>query len=153
MPFAQIQYRSLVNSPLDFQARRQRFLCITITYTAFFMIIGFVFLGLFINERNELDEYTCGDICAGDGTIYSCGYQQCCDSVDGNNSVFYNSYQYCLGDYAETIFFIIMIIAFGYTAYEIFLIICTLCTAPIFQPNAVIVTQQPMVGYGNAVIV
>ena len=152
MPFAQLQYRSLMNSPLDYQARRQRFLCITITYTAFFFIIGFVFLGLFINERNDLNQYTCGDICASQGTIYNCGYQQCCDSPGGNNSLYYNSYQFCLGDYAELIFFIIMIISFAYTAYEIFLIVCTMCTAPIFQPQAVVVTQ-PMMAYGGPVVV
>ena len=154
MPFAQVQYRSLVNSPLDWQARRQRYLCITITYTVFFLIVAFVFLGLYINERNELNRDNCQDICAAYGTTFDCGYQQCCDSAGGGNSNFYNSYQFCLGDYAQTIFFIVMIIAFVYSGYEIFLIICTLCTAPIFRPQQqVVVTQQPMIARGQNLIV
>ena len=148
MPFAQIQYRSLINSPLDYQARRQRFLCISITYALFFFIIGFVFMGLFLHERNDLNDYNCQQICGYLGTQYNCGYQQCCNSPGGFDSDFYYSYQYCLGDYAQTVFFIIMIIAFAYTVYEVFLIVCIMCTAPIFQPQQqVIVTQQPMVGY------
>ena len=55
MPFAQIQYRYLMNSTMGYQAVRKRYLCITIAYTAIFLCLAFAFLGLFINERNSLD--------------------------------------------------------------------------------------------------
>jgi len=69
MPFAQIQYRYLMNSNLGYQAVRSRYLCITITYTAVFLCLGLVFLGLFINERNALDDYNCS-ICSAYGTPF-----------------------------------------------------------------------------------
>jgi hypothetical protein len=161
MPFAQIQYRQLRNSPLGWQQRRNRFLCISITYTVVFLIIGAVFLGLFLNEQSQLNNYNCS-ICAYYGTPYSCGFQQCCDSIDGYNSYFYNSYQFCLGDYGMTIFFIIMIVCFVYVLYEVFLIVCIMCTASAFSPRSdVVVVNGQTMGlannysspYGNNVVI
>ena len=70
---------------------------------------------------------------------------------------------YCLGNYTELIWFIIMIVLFAYVAYEIFLILCTLCTSPIFWPGQGMMMGGPTVGmvgdygspygYGNTVVV
>jgi hypothetical protein len=79
MPFAQIQYRKIRNTSGDWQQRRSRFLCITISYTSIFLIIGFVFLGLFLNENQAMSQYTCS-VCAPYGTPYSCGTQKCCSN-------------------------------------------------------------------------
>lgn len=129
MPFATIQYRNLRNSTLTWQERRNRFLCLTLTYTSIFLIAGFVFLGLYLAKRNQLNGYTCTQVCGYLNTIYNCGYQQCCDSYDGLNSYYYNSYMFCLGDYLQLVYFIIMITCFSYVVYEILTIICIMCTA------------------------
>lgn len=128
MPFASIQYRTLRSSPLGWQQRRNRFLCWTLTYAGIFLAIGVVFLALFITKNNQLNGYSCQEVCSYLGTPFSCGPQQCCDSPNGDGSYYYNSYMFCLGDYAQSIYFIIMICCFGYVAYEVFLILCLLCT-------------------------
>jgi len=56
-----------------------------------------------------------------------------------------------------------MIVLFGYVVYETFLIICTLCTSPIFWPGQTMMMGGPTVGlttgygspygYGNTVVV
>jgi hypothetical protein len=134
MPFAHVQYRSLRSSPLDYTQRRNRFLCITLTYTLIFLVIACVFLGLYISQNNSLNSYNCS-ICGYLGAPNSCGYQLCCDNYD-----FYYSFQYCLGSYAGSIFFIIMLICFIYGGYELLLIVCILCRGTALQPGVNIIT-------------
>jgi hypothetical protein len=149
MPFASIQYRNLRNSTLNWQERRKRFLCITLSYAAIILIAGFVFLGLYFWKRNWLDGYNCSNLCSYYGTPYSCGYQQCCDSPNGYNSNYYNSFMFCMGDYMELIYFIIMICCFSYVLYELLTICCIVCTASALQDSSNVVVMNnggPYVG-------
>lgn len=132
MPFAQIQYRMLRDSPLLWEERRRRFLCRSISYILMFLIIGTGFLALFLIEKNRLDSYDCS-ICNTYGTPYSCGYQQCCASPDGTTDYDFNSYQYCLGNFWEGIAAIVTVVCYGYVIYESFMVCCILCTKPAFR--------------------
>ena len=134
MPFAHVQYRSLRSSPLGYTQRRNRFLCITLTYTVIFLVIACVFLGLYISQNNSLNSYNCS-ICSYLGASTPCGYQLCCDNYNFNYS-----YQNCLGNYAGSIFFIIMLIFFIYGAYQLFLIVCIFCRGSALQQGVDIIT-------------
>lgn len=136
MPFAHIQYRSLRSSSLDYTQRRNRFLCITLTYTVVFLVIACIFLGLYISANNTLNSYNCS-VCDYLGAPYSCGYQLCC----GVYSYEYYSYSYCAGS-AAGIYFIIMLICFIYGGYELFLIVCIFCRGAALQQGATVVTMQ-----------
>lgn len=157
MPFARVQYNYLRNQGLTYTALRNRFLCITITYTLVFLALGGVFCGLWIMKTNELDQYNCS-VCASYGTPFSCGYQLCCDQ----NGFFSNSIGYCVGNFTQVIFFILMIVCFCYGGYELFLVVCHLCYSPLFRADAVVVTGPQVgltttynspYGYGNDVII
>ena len=157
MPFARIQYNYLRNQGLTYQALRNRFLCYTITYTCVFLILGGVFCGLYIVQTNDFDDYNCS-VCAQYGTPFNCGYQLCCDG----NGFFSNSIGYCVGNFLQLLYFILMIFFFAYAVYEIFLIICHLCYSPLFWSGNTMVVNQNVglttaynspYGYGNDVIV
>ena len=135
MPFAHIQYRSLRSSPLDYTQRRNRFLCITLTYTVVFLVIACIFLGLYISANNALNSYDCS-VCAYLGAPYYCGYQLCC----GIYAYEYYSYSYCVGSLAG-IYFIIMLICFIYGGYELFLIVCIFCRGSSLQQGANVITM------------
>lgn len=74
MPFSAYQYRRLIASPLTLQERKNRFLGLTLSYIAVFLVAGIVFLGLYIAKRVYLDSFSCIEVC-GPPTIYSCGFQ------------------------------------------------------------------------------
>lgn len=136
MPFAHVQYRLLHSSPLDYTQRRNRFLCITITYAVVFLAVGVVFLGLYISEQNKLNGYNCS-VCSYLGTPYSCGYQLCC-GLDYDYA-YSNTYAYCTDDFTQSIYFIIMLVGFIYGAYELFLLICICCRGSALQSNVDVV--------------
>jgi hypothetical protein len=156
MPFTRIQYNYLRNQGLTYQALRNRFLCITLTYAIVFLALGGVFLGLYIVKTNDFNQYNCS-VCASYGTPFDCGYQLCCDQ----NGFFSNSIGYCVGNFTQVLFFILMICFFAYGAYEVFLIICHLCYSPLFWSgsNTMVVQNVGLTqaysspyGYGNEIV-
>jgi hypothetical protein len=115
-----------------------------------FIIAGVVFLGLYINQENEVSGLICATGCTQYAAIYQCGYQLCCDIYN-----FSYTYAYCDGIYTHGIYFIIFIVCFCYAGYEIILMVGTICRGSALQStnaDVIIINNnagpyQP--GYGN----
>jgi hypothetical protein len=146
MPFAHIQYRWIRSSNYPYAKRRCCFIAICLIYSLIFAILGAVFLGLYIHKENELNSLNCS-ACAYLGANISCGYQLCC-----NNQGFSFTYSYCAGIYGEGLYFILFIVFFCYAAYELILMVCTLCNGSGLQNNGdvIIIDQNPqIIGLNN----
>jgi len=94
MPFSHLSYRWLKQQNYSYQKARCCYLVTTIVYGLIFAGLGTVFIILYFNKINYLDQFNCS-ICAADGYTQNCGYQTCCIP----DSILSVSYQFCLGDY------------------------------------------------------
>ena len=112
MPFAHLHYRWLRTTNYDYAKARRCYMMACIIYSVVFAILGSIFLGLYISKKNYLNSFNCMDLCAIYGATISCGYQ-CCQDIYG----YAYSFQYCADDYGQGIYFILMLVFYGYAVY------------------------------------
>lgn len=139
MPFSHLSYRWLKQQNYSYQKARCCYLATTIIYGLIFAGLGTAFIILYFDKLNYLNQFNCS-IC-GDYSL-SCGNQTCC--LPG--SYLSVSYQYCLGDYGEGIYFILFIVFYGYAAYEFFMLICIMCRGSYFtnyNNNVIVIDNNP----------
>jgi len=153
MPFSHFSYRWLKQQNYTYQKARCCYLTATIIYGAIFAILGTIFIILYFNQVNYLNNFNCS-ICSSYGYSLNCGYLTCCQP----GTFFSVSYQYCLGDYADGIYFILFICFYCYAAYEIFVLICVMCRGSYFtnyNNNVIVIDNNPqqytmpLNSYGN----